>query len=110
MTTMDGFRRRNSEISFGFFGWFILNNVVFVFALFLLFRFSSIEAVAKGLWLLNLIIILTLLGTKRFRLCMGSFLALMINVLIWLGTPHWAIALSDLWFTILPFPLGYFLS
>jgi hypothetical protein len=110
MTTMDGFSHRNNDISFGFFGWFILNNVVFVFAWFLLFRFSSFEAIAKALWLLNIVAILTLLGTKRFWICMGGFLALMINVLIWLGTPHWAVTLSDLWFTILPFPLGYFLS
>lgn len=110
MTTLDGFKHRNSDISLGFLGWFILNNVVFVFALFLLVRFFSFETIAKGLWLINLVTILTLLGAKKFWIGTGGFLALIINVLIWLVTPHWVVAIRDLWFTILPFPFGYFLA
>jgi hypothetical protein len=102
-------KNKNDDIATGFIGWFIFNNVVFVFELFLIFRFSSFEGIIKALGVLNVIIVLALLFAKRIWICTGAFLAFMINILIWLLT-RWTIASGDLWVTIIPFPLGYFLA
>ncbi len=95
------------EIAVGFFGW-VLFNSVYISLLFLLYWLHGLAVNLFLIWPPTIIAILVLYGMKRFSICKGVVLAVVINSGIWMVIlPGMNVSFFDaLSLCGIPLPLG----